>query len=175
MNSERPDIKALHQAMRRCSFILLASRVTQPSMLFLLTFTLLLSGCSKPPAGPQRAAVSGTVQLNGTPLTQGIIRFVPTDGTQGPKVSLPITNGQFAADPDHGPVAGTNRIEIQSTDNGGLAIDDEQAVEQLRQKPQKISVVTVPPIYNTHSQLKEQLLTDQVNELKYQLQTPTRR
>lgn len=174
MNFERPSFNILLQIMRRCSHFQQAFPITRP-WLFLLTFTLLLSGCSKTPPGPERAAVSGTVQLNGVPLTQGIIRFVPTDGTQGPKVSLPISNGQFAADTDHGPIAGTNRVEIESTDDGGLAMDDEQAVEQLRQKPQKISVVTVPPVYNTRSQLKEQLLTDQVNKLTFDLQTPTRR
>lgn len=146
-----------------------------PRSWIILLLTLFITGCSEATQGPQRAAVSGTVQLNGSPLAQGIIRFVPTDGTQGPKVSLPIQDGQFAADTDHGPVAGTNRVEIQSTDDGGLAMDDEEAVEELRRQPRKISVVTVPPIYNTHSQLKEQLLTDQLNELTFELQTQARR
>lgn len=142
------------------------------TLLLLAGFTV---GCAEDPQGPERAAVSGTVRLNGAPLSQGIIRFVPTDGTQGPKVSLPIQDGQFAADTDHGPVAGTNRVEIQSTDDGGLAMDDEEAVEELRRKPRKLNVVTIPPIYNTQSQLKEQLLTDQLNELKFELQIRTQR
>jgi len=148
------------QSLRLCSTLLLM---------------LAIAGCSEAPQGPQRAAVSGTVLFNGAPLVQGIIRFVPTDGTEGPKVSLPIQEGHFAADTDHGPVAGTNRIEIQSTDDGGLAMDDEEAVEQLQRNPRKISILTIPSIYNTRSQLKEQLLTDQLNEFNFELQTPRRR
>ena len=54
----------------------------------------------------RRAGVSGTVTLDGAPLTEGIIRFVPIDDTQGPKASVPIQHGQLEVDAKFAPLWG---------------------------------------------------------------------
>ena len=54
---------------------------------------LLLAGC----AGDDTAGtVSGTVTLDGQPLKEGVIRFVPADG-KTPTADAPITDGNFKA------------------------------------------------------------------------------
>lgn len=114
-------------------------------------------GCGGSPAEapPARAAVMGTVTLDGDLLHQGVIRFVPTNGTHGPQATAVIDDGVFILPVEFGPVVGTNRIEIESTDTGGLAMDDEQALERLQSaaKRPQIEVVRVPAAYNRDSKL----------------------
>ncbi len=143
------------------------------SMRFAVTYTLAiavfsLAGCS--PAGPPSAAVSGTVRLDGKPLVEGAIRFVPVDGTPGQKMSIPILDGTFAIAAANGPAVGRHRIEIESTDTAGLGMDDEDAIHRLRATgTTRVAVVRVPRWYNTASMLCETLQADVENELNFEL------
>ena len=132
-----------------------------------------MTGCSNEVAGPVRAAVAGKVTVDGKPLEEGTLVFVPAEGTSGPRVTVSIIGGRFEADPEHGPVVGQHRVEIQST--CGPAFDDEQMVEGLARKPQRLNVVVVPPIYNTSSQLKASITEGTTNELAFDLKLPGRR
>lgn len=122
-----------------------------------------------------RAEVSGTVTFNGQPLEEGVIRFVPVEGTPGPKTSATIKNGTFAADSNAGPVVGQHRIEIESTDDGGFAPDDEQALKRLHESGTKrIDVVRIPAIYNSRSTLTETISLDGPNEFNFELKSRKR-
>lgn len=123
-----------------------------------------------------RAAVSGTVTLDGRPLAKGVIRFVPIEGTPGPKTSVMVSEGRFESDEQNGPVVGKHRIEIESTDDGGYAMDDEQAIKKLKQAGiRRIALVRVPVIYNAHSTLTRTVAADGPNEFQFDLNTTTRR
>lgn len=135
----------------------------------LLTMSALV-GCSHNETGPERASVSGVVNLNGTPLREGTIRFVPIESTAGPKVSALVTGGSFETTAEHGPVVGSNRIEIESLD--GPAFDDEQALADLQANPHYIQAVKIPPVYNTNSQLKADIKSGEANVLHYDLEIP---
>lgn len=126
---------------------------------------------------PPRAAVKGTVLLDDAPLPAGIIRFVPKDETPGPKLSAPITGGEFTLPAELGPWVGTHRVEIESTDLGGLAPDDETAVARLQaQGIKRIERIEIPPSYNRLSTLEATIVADQENELEFKLSsTPNRR
>lgn len=132
---------------------------------------LLQVGCGGGSAdSPPRAAVQGTVLLDEKPLPKGIIRFVPKDETSGPKISANIEAGAFSLPEEFGPWVGTHRIEIESTDNGGYAIDDEQAIQKLREQGvRKIERIQVPPAYNKSSTLNAVIIEGRVNELEYLL------
>jgi hypothetical protein len=52
-----------------------------------------LIGCT---SDSSKGTVTGTVTLDGQPLTSGLIRFVPTDG-QTATADATITNGEFTA------------------------------------------------------------------------------
>jgi hypothetical protein len=127
-------------------------------------------GCGGGEAPLPRAAVSGTVTLDGQPLQEGVVRFVPIDNTAGPKTSVIVSQGKFSADAEQGPIVGKHRIEIESTDDGGYAMDDEQAIQKLRESGvTRIDVVRVPPNYNSHSTLTETVSADQPNVFQFNL------
>lgn len=141
--------------------------------LMLLLASMTGIGCGDVPEGPLRAAVSGTITLDGKPLEEGTVVFVPTEGTAGPRITVTVANGQFEADAEHGPVVGQHRVEIQST--CGPAFDDEQMVSSLAEKPQRLNVVIVPPVYNTNSQLTASIQEGIQNALTFDLKMPRRR
>jgi hypothetical protein len=117
-----------------------------------------------------RASVEGSVLLDNQPLQAGVVRFVPIDGTPGPKTSVVVSAGRFSVDSDHGPVVGTHRIEIESTDNGGYAPDDEEALQRLEASGSlQLDIVQVPAVYNDHSTLTETVTEDGDNQYEFTL------
>ncbi|MBI1248337.1 hypothetical protein GC197_10930 [bacterium] len=143
-------------------------------VLILLLFVC--CGCSQSGDGIPRAAVEGHVTWQGVPLKQGVIRFVPLAGGQGGKTSISIVDGTFKVDAPHGPAVGRHRIEIESTDDGGFAMDDETALTRLKEsRIRKIDVVVIPPIYNTQSQLTETISVDSPNHFEFDLTKTNRR
>lgn len=129
-----------------------------------------IAGCGHNETGLERASVSGVVNLNGTPLPDGTIRFVPVDSNSGPKVSVSVVDGSFAATAENGPVVGSNRIEIESLD--GPAFDDEQAFAELQANPHRLHAIRIPPAYNIYSQLKTDIKSGESNVLHYDLELP---
>ena len=78
--------------------------------------------------------------------------------------------GNFAIDLKEGPAAGKHRIEIESTDFGGLAMDDEDAINRLEmQRTKRVKVAQVPARYNRQSILAETLEASELNELRFEL------
>lgn len=140
-----------------------------------LCFSLILSGlagCGSSNNEYPRAAVRGIVLLDGEPLPEGIIRFIPQGPDKGPKSSAEIRVGMFKVDEEYGPVVGSHRIEIESTDDGGYARDDEQALDRLKAEGIKqIKVVKVPAIYNNRSQLTTSVTLDGPNDFTFELST----
>jgi hypothetical protein len=154
------------------------SRRTTRIPWYSLVALLMIGGCGGGASdAPPRAAVKGTVHLDDAPLAEGIIRFVPTGETTGPKVSAPIVNGEFSLPVKWGPWVGAQRVEIESTDDGGLAPDDETAVERMREAGiRRVERVEIPAIYNRRSTLTTTILAEQENELEFKLSSaPSRR
>jgi hypothetical protein len=84
------------------------NRVPQWTGLAILTLTL---GCGDSGA-PSRAAVKGTVTLNGEPIAEGSITFLPTGTANGPTTGGSIVNGRYSIARANGVVVGENRVEI---------------------------------------------------------------
>jgi len=139
-------------------------------------FVIVMAGCGGSENELPRAAVQGTVSLDGQPLAKGVVRFVPIEETTGPKTTLSITAGKFETEVETGPVLGRHRIEIESTDDGGYAQDDEAAMQELKKSgKRKINVVRVPARYNTNSTLTESVSAQGPNEFQFTLTTNKRR
>jgi hypothetical protein len=138
---------------------------------FTLLSSVLLVGCG--PKHPfETASTSGTVAYNGVPLKEGIIRFVPLEGTPGQKTSVNIVNGDFAVDAANGPAVGEHRIEIESTDLAGLEMDDENAIGRLKAtRTRRIDAILVPPEYNSRSQLRRTILSGRDNPFDFELKS----
>jgi hypothetical protein len=45
--------------------------------------------------GLDRVAVSGSVTIDGKGARHGIIRFIPSEGTEGPAANTTISDGQY--------------------------------------------------------------------------------
>lgn len=88
---------------------------------YLLLFLLMLGvvGCSN---GPRRAAVSGSVHVDGKPLERGVINFLPAQGSQGPGAGVAITDGQYELSAASGPIVGPCRVEIRGFRKSGRKI-----------------------------------------------------
>jgi len=102
-------------------------------------------GCGGP-EGPQRAAVQGTVTLDGQPIAEGTITFYPTGDTRGPSAGGEIRDGAYSLAAAKGPVVGTCRVEIRARRKTGQTVMvGGIETEQLEQY--------IPARYNTRSTL----------------------
>ena len=87
---------------------------TASSLLLLGGLTVAAAmGCGKP-AGLDKVVVSGQVTLDGEPISNGEIRFIPTAGTVGPISGGPIKDGVYTAKGKGGVPLGTHQVEIRA-------------------------------------------------------------
>src|SRR5262249_13896346 len=107
-----------------------------------------LAGCSDPD-GPR--AVSGFVKLEGQPLKEGCISFVPVD-KQGPESGAPITNGEYEIPADHGLKPGTYLVQITAGD--GKTPTNVEDIAAPGGGTNIVSVDLIPEDWNTKSQQK---------------------
>jgi hypothetical protein len=124
----------------------MSALLVHAALLGLAVVGLAVVGCGGGAGTVPRGAVEGTVTLGGTPLADGVIRFLPTDGTTGPMVETEIRNGAFSLPKATGPCVGTQRVEIVSFRKTGKKIVNE-GVESEE------IVQVVPERYNTASEL----------------------
>lgn len=115
---------------------------------YLLPFALLCSllGCS----GGDRAEVSGTVSLNGKPIPEGSISFIPIEGNQGPEVGAVINNGRYHIPRSQGVMVGKNRVELKAFRNSGRKFPDPTGPPGTLAEER---VPAFPPEYNERSTL----------------------
>ncbi|MBN2294267.1 MAG: hypothetical protein JXM70_17700 [Pirellulales bacterium] len=78
------------------------------------------AGCGK--HGDNRGAVSGQITLDGQPLQQGSILFVPVKGTKGVVTGGEIKDGQYHLSGNDGPAVGQNRVEIRAVRKTGRMV-----------------------------------------------------
>lgn len=112
---------------------------------FALMFTLLCLGCGG--GDPfERAAVEGVVNVDGQPLTDGVILFVPDGNTTGRVARGIIKDGTFKIPASEGPSVGAQKVEITSTKKTGKTISMEGVdTEEVIQ--------FIPDQYNTNTNL----------------------
>jgi hypothetical protein len=151
------------------SFKLRRPGKSHAASLILLVGVVCLAGCGGE-EGPPRAAARGQVTLDGQPLAEGVIRFIPAQDTTGPAAMATIRNGQYELDDETGPVLGSHRVEIEATGHHSFAIDDEAAfAAQVEQKGGRMAQNPVPIVYNRRSSLTAEIAADRVNELNFPL------
>ena len=114
-----------------------------------LTIAIPLFGCSWAPA--DRGAVTGSIVLDGTPIEDGLIVFVPSRGNQGPTAGASVAKGRYAIAAAKGPHVGWNRVEIRASRKSGKKI-----AKPFGQPTETIDdfVEAVAERYNTASELE---------------------
>ena len=96
-----------------------ATRFRIASIVVVLGSSLIL-GCGD--SGPPRASVRGAVTLDGAPLAQGSILFVPIEGSGGVAAGGTIADGRYELDGDAGVSLGANRVEIRAVRKSGRQV-----------------------------------------------------
>jgi hypothetical protein len=76
---------------------------------------IVVAGCGKS-SRLSRVVVSGAVTLNGSPVEDGQIRYVPIAETVGPVTMARIAGGKYVCDDKGGVPVGKHRVEIQAWD-----------------------------------------------------------
>lgn len=121
---------------------------------------MLLAGCGRSDV-PELAAVSGTVTLNGTPLADAAVQFVPVNGR--PSSGRTNSSGEYSLmynDDADGCLPGPCRVLI-STGSAGEENDDGEIVGARNE--------TVPPQYNVQSMLTFDVKPGTSNEANFEL------
>lgn len=133
-------------------------------------------GCGSSDDQFPRASVAGSVVLDGLPVPEGVLKFTPLTPADGPTTVVPFEAGRFEVSDDLGPIIGQHRVDVVSTDDGGIAFDDEAVHERLAamKNPPKLQVVTVPAMYERDSPLRADVTAEAANEFLFELQTPRR-
>src|SRR5215212_9187307 len=114
-------------------------------------------GCS---GKPQMGDVQGTVTINGQPLSEGAVRFIPVDGTT-PTTGGTIRDGKFRVTV---PVA-KQRVEISAN------VIDREKTPPKATNDQIVMKKLVPSRYNSESKLEINVVAG-LNEPVYELTAP---
>ncbi|MEX0642866.1 MAG: hypothetical protein WD468_09210 [Pirellulales bacterium] len=118
---------------------------------------ILISGCSK---GRPVGDVRGTVTVNGQPLSEGAVRFVPVNGDTPTSGGI-IRDGKFQVEV---PIA-KQRVEISAN------VVDEEKTPPNPTDDQIVMKRLVPQRYNTNSDLTLDVVSG-VNEPVFNLDNP---
>jgi len=127
----------------------------------LLTTLMLFGGCgSSDPLS--RQAVSGSITLNGEPVSQGSIDFTPT-GSTGTMSGAAVTDGKFLIPQEKGLSPGEYlvRISAPSADKERTGGGDFPAPARE----------LIPPQYNTRSQEKILVEAGKPNQFDFEIRT----
>jgi hypothetical protein len=122
-------------------------------------------GCGN--KGPRRAAVSGHVTLDGELIDEGVIQFLPIEGTVGPETGGIIAKGQYDIPQERGPVVGKSRVELRASKKTGRKIQDPTGrpgtlTDEYREM--------FPPSSNINSSLVREI-KDELNTLDFDIRT----
>jgi len=130
-----------------------------------LALCLFATGCSRTGRlEPPRYPVSGTVSLDGQPLSTGKIFFLtPSEGTID---TIPIDAGAFVGRA----AAGERRIEISVVKDVPYKGPAMPGVET----PATMSAETLPAVFNAESTLKAVVTPDGPNEFAFELKSPSK-
>ena len=116
----------------------------------ILSFLILASGCSGSDLTYDKAAVHGTVTVNGEPLSSGEIRFIPLVDTVSKLTVADIVDGNYEFDVENGPGVGEHRVEIISIRKTGEKV---QIPDEPEGTMREVTEQVLPAIYNTSSRL----------------------
>jgi hypothetical protein len=121
---------------------------------------LLLCGC----AGSE-PSISGNVNLDGKPVAEGDIRFIPMEGTKGPDAGAVIQEGKYKV-VLKGVAGGKYRVSIRGYKQSGRSEPD-----PLGGPPVKGIVQIVPKEYHGEDSKLVQEITSGANRLDFDLVT----
>jgi hypothetical protein len=111
-----------------------------------------LVGCGR--QGPQRAVVSGAVTYQGHAIADGLITFVPSDGTTGPSMVAAITAGRYRLETWGGIPVGKYRVEIIAAADPSRQAPNVRTSSAKSEMPGADCRQCIPDKYNAKTQLR---------------------
>ncbi|MGI9474120.1 MAG: hypothetical protein ACR2NZ_21445 [Rubripirellula sp.] len=140
------------------------NRNVQYFTLSIAAFALLLSGCdSDPPEA--RLAVRGQVTLDGKPLNQVSVRFVPKGEERGSAAR--VENGKFTMNQSNGPTAGDFIIVISP-----LELEFDQAMSAITAgQHDPLGTSRIPTRYQRPGYLTACVRPDSLNDFRFNLKS----
>jgi hypothetical protein len=114
------------------------------------------------------AEVSGTVSLNGEPVKEGAINFIPIDGTRGAGAGAAIEDGRYHIPGSRGVTPGKNRVELRAFRTTGRKVPDPTG------RPGTLAderVPAFPPEFNDQSTLTREVRPGS-NTFNFDVTTP---
>lgn len=104
--------------------------------------------------------------MDGTPIAEGTINFLPAGGTKGPTAGASITDGRYSIAAAKGPCLGRHRVEIRGSKRTGRQVSAPGPKASGLMVDEIIDIV--PRRYNAESTLEAELKPGQ-NELDFSL------
>jgi hypothetical protein len=150
----------------RNSMIVCSMRRLGLAFVVLAAFGLAI-GCSQSGDDLPREPVSGTVTLDGQPLPNGTISFIPVTGSGGGGGT--ITDGKFSIAREGGPVPGSYTVAIYAS-----ATQGEQTKPKMAggtRKESQLAKELIPAKYNANTELKAEIKKGGNNDLKFVLES----
>jgi hypothetical protein len=114
--------------------------------------------------GLNRQAISGSVTLDGQPISKGAILFEPATQESGTAVGAIIRQGAFAISRREGPVPGLYLVRVYSGSN----IQAPPTKGQTDHTPRPM-VESFPPRYNTRTELRVRVIDRSANRFPFNL------
>lgn len=133
------------------------------SLTYTAAFLIACGGCGSGDGLP-REPISGKVTLDGQPLADGMITFLPEGGGE-PVVSSLVKDGAFDLSRAGGPVPGSHRVTIWAKKPTGKKIADPDDRENLIDEMRDV----IPKRYNLESGLKAEVKAGADNAFAFDL------
>ena len=121
----------------------------------------------------KRAAVKGKITIDGAPLPNGVIEFLPLDKQSGQPGGSAIETGQYAISAEQGLLVGAYQVQIRADRPTGKKAWDGMGDE--RWPASKKNFVEqmesyVPARYNDRTELRAKIESGKVNVYDFDLQ-----
>lgn len=152
---------------KRCQPPNLGNLPAQPShaacFWWLAPFLLVVvAGCGS--GGPPRLRVVGAVTLDGQPLADGAISFMPTG--KGVAAGATIAGGRYVVEGARGPTPGEYRVEIRASAPSGKQVKDSFGQASIAEMES-----IIPDRYNDKTTLRAEITASGPNQFDFSLST----
>ena len=127
-----------------------------------LALLLAVAGCGS--GGPPRLRVVGVVTLDGQPLADGAISFMPTG--KGVAAGATIAGGRYVVEGARGPTPGEYRVEIRASAPSGKQLKDSFGQASIAEMES-----IIPTRYNDKTTLRAEITAAFPNQFDYSLST----
>ncbi len=141
---------------------MLSSQKNATLLMLLAGSAIGAAGCDG--AGTGREGLSGSVTLDGKPLGQGSIDFLPVSG-RGASCGAVFRDGKFDIEAEKGALPGTYQVQINGVGKTGRKIPSDEVPGEMMDE----YVSVVPLRYNKHSELTREVVAGEENHFEFRL------